>query len=144
MIGGFFRALEFTAVNTIAYADIDPRRMSRATALASVGQQLSISTGVAVGALLVELSLSWRGATELTPADFTPAFLVVAAISASPALLFWRLPADAGAEMSGRTPDKAEAAAAKAEPIAAGETSDQRGMTAPQVSARPHLLSSFP
>ncbi len=126
LIGGFFRALEFTAVNTIAYADIDPRRMSRATALASVGQQLSISTGVAVGALLVELSLKWRGASELTPTDFTPAFLVVAAISASSALLFWKLPADAGAEMSGRLPEKTETNAVKAEPIAAGETSDQR------------------
>ena len=126
LIGGFFRALEFTAVNTIAYADIDARRMSRATALASVGQQLSISTGVAVGALLVDMSLTWRGATELTPADFTPAFLVVAAISASSALLFWRLPADAGAEMSGRVTEKTDAVAVKAEPIAAGETSDQR------------------
>ncbi len=126
LIGGFFRALQFTAVNTIAYADIDARRMSRATALASVGQQLSISTGVAVGALLVELSMRWRGAAVLEPADFTPAFLVVAAISASSALLFWRLPADAGAEMSGRVPAKAEATAVKAEPIAAGETSDQR------------------
>ena len=63
LVGGFFRALEFTAINAIAYADIDPRRMSRATALASVGQQLSISTGVAVGALMVEMSLRWRGST---------------------------------------------------------------------------------
>ena len=126
LIGGFFRALEFTAVNTIAYADIDARRMSRATALAAVGQQLSISTGVAVGAFLVELSLRWRGATELVPEDFTPAFLVVALISASSALLFWKLPADAGAEMAGRAPTKTDENAEKAEPIAAGETSDQR------------------
>src|SRR5690606_1728171 len=102
LVGGFFRALEFTAVNTIAYAEIDERRMSRATALASVGQQLAISAGVAVGALMVALSLGWCGASEFTAADFTPAFLIVAAISASSALVFWRLPADAGAEMSGR------------------------------------------
>jgi MFS family permease len=127
LVGGFFRALEFTAVNTIAYAEIEERRMSRATALASVGQQLSMSAGVAVGALMVEMSLNWRGATEFTAADFTPAFLVVAAISASSALWFWRLPADAGAEMSGRLPVKAEVVQeAKAEPIAAAETSDRR------------------
>ncbi len=108
LVGGFFRALEFTAVNTIAYAEIEERRMSRATALASVGQQLSISAGVAVGALMVEMSLSWRGATDFTAADFTPAFLVVAAISASSAIWFWRLPADAGAEMSGRLPPAAQ------------------------------------
>jgi hypothetical protein len=86
-----------------------------------------MSAGVAVGALMVEMSLNWRGATEFTAADFTPAFLVVAAISASSALWFWRLPADAGAEMSGRLPVKAEVVQeAKAEPIAAAETSDRR------------------
>jgi EmrB/QacA subfamily drug resistance transporter len=127
LVGGFFRALEFTAVNTIAYAEVEARRMSRATALVSVGQQLSISAGVAVGALMVELSLRWRGATEFTAADFTPAFLVVAAISGASALWFWRLPADAGAEMSGRVPPKVEAEPEqKAEPIAAAETSDRR------------------
>src|SRR5229473_2919491 len=31
VIGGFFRSLEFTSLNTIAYADVDNRRMSRAT-----------------------------------------------------------------------------------------------------------------
>jgi EmrB/QacA subfamily drug resistance transporter len=122
LVGGFFRALEFTAINAIAYADIDQRRMSRATALASVGQQLSISTGVAVGALMVELSLRFQGSSTITAGDFTLAFVVVAAISGSSAFIFWRLPANAGAEMSGHAP----AAATKAEPIAAGETSDQR------------------
>jgi EmrB/QacA subfamily drug resistance transporter len=128
LVGGFFRALEFTASNTIAYAEVEPRRMSRATALASVGQQLSISAGVAVGALMVDLSLRWRGAAstnDLMAGDFTAAFLVVAAISAASALWFWRLPADAGAEMSGRAPAKTEAADS-AEPIAAAETSDRR------------------
>jgi EmrB/QacA subfamily drug resistance transporter len=122
LVGGFFRALEFTAINAIAYADIDQRRMSRATALAAVGQQLSISTGVAVGALMVDLSLRWRGSEQILAGDFTMAFVVVALISASSALIFRTLPANAGAEMSGHMP----AAAAKAEPIAAGETSDQK------------------
>ena len=51
VIGGFFRSFEFTSLNTIAYADVDNRRMSRATSLVAVGQQLSISVGVGVGAL---------------------------------------------------------------------------------------------
>jgi EmrB/QacA subfamily drug resistance transporter len=125
LVGGFFRALEFTAANTIAYAEIDQRRMSRATALTSVGQQLAISTGVAVGAAMVELSLRWRGGTDLVAGDFTAAFLVVAVISTASALLFRKLPADAGAEMSGRAPARTEPEV-KAEPIAAAETSDRR------------------
>jgi MFS family permease len=114
LVGGFFRSLQFTAINTLAYADIDARRMSRATSLASVGQQLSLSAGVAAGALAVDLSVNWRGESALTAADFAPAFLVVAAISAASAFVFARLSPDAGAEMSGR------------KPVTATETSDQR------------------
>ena len=43
LIGGFFRSLQYTSLNTIAYADIDPRYMSRATSLVAVAQQLSLS-----------------------------------------------------------------------------------------------------
>src|SRR6184192_2374432 len=41
IIGGFFRSLEFTSLNTIAYAEVDNRRMSRATSLVAVAQQVS-------------------------------------------------------------------------------------------------------
>jgi hypothetical protein len=82
--------------------------VGRATALASVAQQLALSTGVAVGALAVELTVRFKGGYELTAADFRPAFLVVAAISALSALVFWRLPADAGAELADRTPAPTE------------------------------------
>ena len=50
IVSGFFRSLEFTSLNTIAYADVDNRRMSRATSLVAVAQQVSISVGVAIGA----------------------------------------------------------------------------------------------
>src|SRR5277367_1460735 len=52
--GGFFRSLQFTSINTIAYAEIEPAKMSRATALVAAAQQLSLSTGIAIGALVVE------------------------------------------------------------------------------------------
>ncbi|MGH8734280.1 MAG: MFS transporter, partial [Burkholderiales bacterium] len=82
VVGGFFRSLEFTSLNTIAYADVDQRRMSRATSLVAVAQQLSISTGVAIGALAVDLTLRWRGHATITAADFQPAYIVIALISA--------------------------------------------------------------
>ena len=120
LVGGFFRALTFTSINTIAYADVHAHELSRATALMAVSQQLSISSGVAIGALVVETTLRFKGATEISAGDFWPAFLVVALISGSSALFFARLPRDAGAEMSGHASAKA------VEPIAAGETSDQK------------------
>jgi EmrB/QacA subfamily drug resistance transporter len=104
LAGGFFRSLQFTSVNVIAYAEVDPARMSRATSLVAVAQQLSQSVGVAVGALAVETVLGLKGETALRAEDFPPAFLLVGFVSASSILLFARLSADAGAEMADRTP----------------------------------------
>jgi EmrB/QacA subfamily drug resistance transporter len=101
-IGGFFRSLQFTSLNTIAYADIDHRNLSRATSLVAVGQQLSISIGVAVGALAVDVTLWWRGHTAIAAEDFQPAFLAVAAIAACASVVFWRMPSDAGAALADR------------------------------------------
>jgi MFS family permease len=102
LLGGFFRSLQFTSVNTIAFADIEPHRMSRATALVAVAQQLSQSVGVAVGALVVETVLRIRGQTMLSAADFPPAFIVVSLIAASSTFLFATMPPDAGADMAKR------------------------------------------
>jgi EmrB/QacA subfamily drug resistance transporter len=109
VVGGFFRSLQFTSINTIAYAEIEPARISRATSLVSVGQQLSISSGVAIGALAVELTVRFRDSGPLEAADFPPAFLLVAAISALSVLIFARLPPDAGAELANRLPAPTEA-----------------------------------
>jgi EmrB/QacA subfamily drug resistance transporter len=108
--GGFFRSLQFTSINTIAYAEIEPAKMSRATAMVAAAQQLSLSTGVAVGALVVETTLRLKDTTAITVADFPAAFLVVAALSASAALIFYRLAPDAGWELSGRKAAEAEVA----------------------------------
>jgi EmrB/QacA subfamily drug resistance transporter len=105
MIGGFFRSLQFTSLNTIAYADIDQRHLSRATSLVAMGQQLSISVGVAVGALAVDVTLWARGHATITAADFQPAFVAVALISASASLVFARMPSDAGAALAARRDD---------------------------------------
>jgi EmrB/QacA subfamily drug resistance transporter len=104
LTGGFFRSLQFTSVNVISFADVEPARMSRATSLVAMGQQLSQSVGVAIGALALEAILSLRGETHLAAGDFPPAFLLAGLISATSILLFARMPADAGAEMASRRP----------------------------------------
>jgi EmrB/QacA subfamily drug resistance transporter len=107
IVGGFFRSLEFTSLNTIAYADVDNRRMSRATSLVAVSQQVSISAGVAIGALVVDLTLWARGHSTITAADFQPAFLTIAVIAGCAFFVFVRMPADAGAELARRSPTPA-------------------------------------
>ena len=102
LIGGFFRSLEFTSINALAYSDVPRERMSRATSFASVGQQLSLSVGVGLGALILHVVVGLRAGGSAAAQDFAPAFVIVAAVSALAALVFRRLPADAGAEVSGR------------------------------------------
>ena len=104
LLGGFFRSLEFTSINALAYADVPRERMSRATSFASMAQQLSLSVGVGTGALILHIVMSLRGGAATAAGDFAPAFFVVAGISALAAFVFWRLPPDAGAEVAGRLP----------------------------------------
>jgi len=104
VIGGFFRSLEFTSLNTIAYANIEHRYMSRATSLVAVVQQVSIAVGVAIGALAVDLTLWARGHDTITAADFQPAYLTIAVISGCAVFVFAGMPVDAGAELARRTP----------------------------------------
>ncbi|MGO9484956.1 MAG: MFS transporter [Rhodomicrobium sp.] len=115
LAGGFFRSLEFTAVNALAYADIQQAQMSRATSFASVTQQVSLSLGVAIAGLILQAAQHLRGETLISRGDFAIAFWIVAAIGALSVLSFLRLPQGAGRELAGlpaRTAAAPEACAA--------------------------------
>ena len=101
LAGGFFRSLEFTALNALGYADVDQARMSRATSFASVAQQMSSAVGVAVAAASVELVQFVLGDGTLVARDMAISFGVVALVSLTSVAFFWRLAPDAGAEVSG-------------------------------------------
>ena len=102
LAGGFFRSLEFTALNAIIYADIDQARMSRATSFASVAQQMSGAVGVAVAAASVEVFRYSLSGGELVARDMTLTFGVVALVTLVSTAFFMRLKPDAGAQVSGQ------------------------------------------
>jgi MFS family permease len=108
LIGGFFRSLQFTSLGTLTYADVPPPMMSSASTLASMVQQLSLSLGVSVAAMLLHLSLHLRGAHTLATRDFVSAFIVTGLLSLLSALLFLRLSSDAGWELSGHEQTRIE------------------------------------
>ena len=56
----------------------------------------------AVGAAGLEFARSLHGGGSPAVGDFAPAFLLVAAVSVTSVLMFWRLEPDAGAVVSGR------------------------------------------
>ncbi len=103
LLGGFFRSLQFTSITTLSVADFPPERMSAVTSFNAMAQQVALSCGVAVGALVLHATVAARGAevTALTPGDFTPAFLFVGLVSLLSLLPYLRLTVDAGAEVSG-------------------------------------------
>ena len=103
LIGGFFRSLQMTSINTLSYADVPPAMLSRATSLSSMAQQLSQTAGVATAAMMLHTVLTLRGGTTLAAADFYPVFVGVAMISLLSVPFFLKMAPDAGAEVSGRT-----------------------------------------
>ena len=101
LAGGFFRSLQFTALNAVAYADIDEAKMSQATALAAVTQQLALAVGVALAAFMLEWARSARGEQTLVQQDFAVTFFGLAVLVGACAFFHARLRPDAGAEVSG-------------------------------------------
>jgi EmrB/QacA subfamily drug resistance transporter len=102
LVGGFFRSLQFTSLNTLAYSDIDLPFMSRATTLSSVAQQLSLSFGVGFGALVLHLTLVMSGREHLQASDFSPAYFFIAGVGLMSLFFFVPLKPDAGDAVSGR------------------------------------------
>ncbi len=101
LVGGFFRSLQFTSLNTLAYADVPETQLSQATGFVAVVQQLSLSAGVALAALLLGASRRADGRTELLAVDFAHGFVGIALVSVLSLWVYRRLAPDAGVEVSG-------------------------------------------
>ena len=115
LIGGFFQSLQFTAYNTIAYAEIGQGRMSSATSFYTTFQQLMLTLGICTAAAALAGSLAVTGHAHPLVEDYSVAFMVVAVVSLAASPTCARLAPNAGDELSGRmvqAPPKAVAVAA--------------------------------
>jgi EmrB/QacA subfamily drug resistance transporter len=103
---GACRSLEFTCMTTLAYTEISPQKMSRANGFLSAAIQLSVGTGVAVGAITLRLVAHLHGHSAAAPQlrDFHIAILLMAILALAPVFDALGLPADAGATASGHRP----------------------------------------
>ena len=100
MLFGIVRNTQFNSVQLLSYVDIPGARLSQATSLGSVVQQLTMGLGVSLSAAILG-ALGTAGSPP-TVAEFQHVFLVVALLPllAIPGFLTLK-PAD-GAEVSGR------------------------------------------
>jgi EmrB/QacA subfamily drug resistance transporter len=90
---GFFNSLQFSSMNTLAYADIEGADTSMASTLASSMQQLSMSFGLAAGSLVAGWFLAGLPQADhaLVTGALHKAFLTLAAITAVSSASFWSL-----------------------------------------------------
>ncbi|MFP5418562.1 MAG: MFS transporter [Gammaproteobacteria bacterium] len=99
---GFFNSLQFTSMNSMAYADIDTPDSSMASTIASSMQQMSISFGLASGSLIAGWYLGDLPQTDrvAVTAALHHAFLTLGAFTAVSSLSFWGLRPEDGESVS--------------------------------------------
>jgi len=91
-VGGLFRSLQFTAVNTLTYVDLNQNAMSRASSFAAMAQQLGISLGVACAAITLNISMQLHGHSGVKQNDLFWGFIVMGLLTAVSFFSFRRLP----------------------------------------------------
>lgn len=96
---GFWQSIFWTGSGAFVFADIDDKDAGQANVMSQVSTQLSIALGVALGGGILELSHKLRGG-ELVLADFHVAFFVLGAVCLISTVMFARLPANAGHQLT--------------------------------------------
>jgi len=99
---GFFNSLQFSSMNSMAYADIKTEDSSMASTIASSMQQMSLSFGLACGSLVVAWYLG-----DLPQSDHAAitsalhnAFLTLGGLTMISSLTFWTLHNNDGESVS--------------------------------------------
>ena len=90
---GFFNSLQYTSMNSMAYADIDAPDSSMASTIASSMQQMSMSFGLAFGSLIAGWYLGDLPQTDrmAVTTALHHAFLTVGGLTILSSLSFWSL-----------------------------------------------------
>ncbi|MCA0242071.1 MAG: DHA2 family efflux MFS transporter permease subunit [Proteobacteria bacterium] len=109
---GLFNSLQFSSMNSMAYADVGDRDAAMASTIASTLQQLSMSFGLACGSLVAGLYLDDLPQSSPTAVigALHHAFLTLAALTLVSSLMFRTLHVDDGDSVSRGRPAAAPAA----------------------------------
>lgn len=100
-LGGFARSLQFTAINSVSYIDLEKRSINAGSTWIAMSQPLMQSMGISIAAGLVQL-LAMDNAGQPTTASIAPVFAAMGLISLFSIFLFVTLPKDAGKPSSDR------------------------------------------
>jgi EmrB/QacA subfamily drug resistance transporter len=102
LLMGLFNSLQFSSMNTMAYADINPADTAMASTLASTLQQLSASFGLACGSLVTGFYLAGLPQTNglVVTSAIHHAFLTLGGLTLLSSLTFWTLRPNDGDSVS--------------------------------------------
>lgn len=100
-VAGLTRSMQYTALNTLAFADIPDQQRSSASTLASMAQQVSMVLGVALSAIMLSSSQFLAQRDDLLLFDFKVAFIAMGTLVLLASLAFISLPRSAGVEVTG-------------------------------------------
>jgi EmrB/QacA subfamily drug resistance transporter len=102
LMQGFFNSLQFSSMNSLAYADIGERDSSMASTISSSFQQLSMSFGLAAGSLVTAWYLGNVPQTDrvLVTNALHHAFLTLSVITIVSSVTFWGLRREDGESIS--------------------------------------------
>lgn len=103
-VSGLARSMQFTALATLAFAEVPQPRMSGANTLFNTLQQMALGMGIAIGALALRLGawlLGGEGApgSALALNEFRIAFVTIGVLAVLPLFDVRRLAGDAGDEV---------------------------------------------
>ncbi|MDK9363380.1 MFS transporter [Lelliottia wanjuensis] len=104
-LGGVFRSIQFTAVSTLAFADVPSAQMSYANTLFSTATQLAVGLGITLGAIGIRIGEklgSVLGITDVPGISFRLAFVAIALICLVGMVDTLRLTRDAGSAVSNK------------------------------------------
>jgi EmrB/QacA subfamily drug resistance transporter len=105
---GFFNSLQYTSMNSMAFADIDAPDSSMASTISSSMQQMSMSFGLACGSLVAGWYLGDLPQTDRVAVTgaLHYAFLTLGGLTMLSSLSFWSLrPGDGESVSRGRVPE---------------------------------------
>jgi EmrB/QacA subfamily drug resistance transporter len=99
---GFFTSTQYTAMNTLVYADVTAQQTSAASTIASTGQQMSISFGVAGASLIAALFVpdTHRTNPAAMISGVHQAFIVLGLMTIASSAIFTQLSRDDGGAIS--------------------------------------------
>jgi len=104
-LGGVFRSIQFTAVSTLAFADVPSAQMSYANTLFSTATQLAVGLGITLGAIGIRIGEKigdLLGMTSVPGISFRLAFVAIALICLVGMVDTLRLTKDAGSAVSNK------------------------------------------